>query len=50
MALVINISRKIGVNLAFDDFDIGCSLLTHSKQRPVSILKIDQSFSMQYDK
>lgn len=36
--------RRIGIRIAIDDFGIGYSSLSHLKQFPVDIIKIDRSF------
>jgi EAL domain-containing protein (putative c-di-GMP-specific phosphodiesterase class I) len=36
--------RKMGIRIAIDDFGIGYSSLSHLKQFPIDIIKIDRSF------
>lgn len=36
--------QRLGVNFAIDDFGTGFSSLTHLRQLPVNLIKIDQSF------
>jgi diguanylate cyclase (GGDEF)-like protein/PAS domain S-box-containing protein len=38
--------KKMGVSIAIDDFGIGYSSLSHLKQLPIDIIKIDRSFIM----
>ncbi len=41
---VLNQLKKMGVQLAIDDFDTGYSSLSYLKQFPVDSVKTDQSF------
>jgi len=43
-AEVLGELRKIGIHVAIDDFGIGYSSLSHLKQFPIDIIKIDRSF------
>ncbi len=36
--------QRLGVNFAIDDFGTGFSSLTHLRQLPVNLIKIDKSF------
>lgn len=44
MVVRLNAIRKLGVQLAIDDFGSGYSGLNHLKQLPVDVVKIDSSF------
>jgi EAL domain-containing protein (putative c-di-GMP-specific phosphodiesterase class I) len=41
---VLSELRKMGIRIAIDDFGIGYSSLSHLKQFPIDIIKMDRSF------
>lgn|GEM_PF-6421182 len=41
---MINRYKKLGIGIAIDDFGTGYSLLSHLKNLPIDVIKIDKSF------